>query len=222
MPSLPVAVGCFFPSSSSDTTAHSDPCLPPSKPHRLLSFSFSPSPLPPREDKIADYFVPLPVPRVSSDAALPATPPYSTHYATLDYTNFRLSLSAFVFYILSLSLVSSLFLLALRASVSLASIHVSFMIPLPPAASSVSLARLHRGKHDRHSDERITQTRLRRVLCSFRQFNVTMSHERPIVRSDCQSFRQIVTPRFSGVLFHYSSAEFGLIEPANRLGLIFF
>lgn len=167
------------------------PVSPTIEPHRLLSFSFSPSPLPPREDKIADYFVPLPVPRVSSDAALSATPPYSTHYATLDYTNFRLSLSlsAFVFYILSLSLVSSLFLLALRASVSLASIHVSFMIPLPPAASSVSLARLHRGKHDRHSDERITQTRLRRVLCSFRQFNVTMSHERPIVRSDCQFVR---------------------------------
>lgn len=58
------------------------------------SFSMSFSPLlssPEYEDKIADYFIPLPVLGVSSDAALPATPPYFTHYATLDYTNFRFS-----------------------------------------------------------------------------------------------------------------------------------
>lgn len=59
-----------YSSSSSDTTAHSNPCLPPSSPTVfLLSLSFL-HPFLPREDKIADYFVPLPVPRVSSDAAL--------------------------------------------------------------------------------------------------------------------------------------------------------
>lgn len=65
----------------------------------LLSPLLSP---PEYEDKIADYFIPLPVLGVSSDAALPATP-YFTHYATLDYTNFRFSPSLFrsllVFYL---------------------------------------------------------------------------------------------------------------------------
>lgn len=95
---------------------------PTIEPHRLLSFSFFPSPLPPREDKIADYFVPLPVPGVSSDAALPATPPYSTHYATLDYANFRLSLSVFTF---------------------LYSIPFSRLLPVPPCPSRPGLSRFY-------------------------------------------------------------------------------
>lgn len=58
--------------------------------------------------------------------------------------------------------------------------------------------------------------RLRRVLCSFRQFNATMSRERPVMRPGCQSFRQIVIPRFFIISFHYSSAKLGLIELTNE------
>lgn len=115
-------------------------------------------------------------------------------------------------YISSLSLASSLLLLVLRASVPLAFTHISFMILLPPAAS-VHLPRIYIAEctivtllsvlHGR---------RLRRVLCSFRQFNATISHERPIVRSDCQSFRQIVIPKFLTILFYYFSTKLGLIE----------
>lgn len=99
-------------------------------------------------------------PGVSSDAALPATPPYSTHYATLDYTNFRLSLSVFTLLhsipfsrLLSVSscpscLGLSYFHLCLALSWSRSHLQRSF----------VSLAPLHRGMHDRHSGERITRT----------------------------------------------------------------
>jgi len=75
-------------------------------------------------------------------------------------------------YILSFSFTSSLFLLAIRAAVSLASTHISFVIPLPSVALSVSLTRLHRGYTIVTPASVLHGRRLRRVLCSFRQFNV--------------------------------------------------
>lgn len=161
MPSLPLLSAASSPLPSR-TRPHTPTCvLPPSNPIVFfLSFSFFPSSLlPPCEDKIADYFVSLPAPRVGSNAALPATPPYSTHYATLDYTNFRLSLSVFVYlHPIPFSRLLSVSSCPSRRAVFLASTHVSFTIPFPPAPSSVSLARLHREMHDRHSGERITRT----------------------------------------------------------------
>lgn len=154
----PVAVDCFFPSSSSDTTAHSDSCLPPSN---LIVFFLSLSsrrPFPRARTRSPTTSYPFLCPEL---ALMPRYLPLLPILRTTRHLTTQTSVSLFPSlrsYILSLSPASSLFLLALRVPVSLASPRISFVIPLPPAASPVSLARLHRGMHDRHSSERITRT----------------------------------------------------------------
>lgn len=151
---------------------------------------------------------PLPVPGVSSNAALPATPPYSTHYATLDYTNFHLSLSVLVYLhpipFSRLSVPSCPSRLALSRFYP----HLVPTCSIAPSPSRVYIAECMivtpaSVLHGR---------RLRRVLCSFRQFNATMSHERPVARPSRQSFRQIVVTRLFAISLHYSFAELGLIK----------
>lgn len=154
----PVAVDCFFPSSSSDTTAHSDSCLPPSN---LIVFFLSLSsrrPFPRARTRSPTTSYPFLCPEL---APMPRYLPLLPILRTTRHLTTQTSVSLFSSlrsYILSLSPASTLFLLALRVSVSLASTRISFVIPLPPAASLVSLARLHRGMRDRHSSERITRT----------------------------------------------------------------
>lgn len=137
----------FSPSSSFFLFLTAPPPPPP--------LSSSPLPLhPPCQDKIADYTsCPFLYP-ASAPMPLPAAP-YSTHYATLDYnTNFRLSLvlSPRHRFLVFLSPAHTIFpSLFLRTSVSFASTHAPFIVSFPPATSSVSLVRLHRELHDRHS-----------------------------------------------------------------------
>lgn len=155
----PVAVDCFFPSSSSDTTAHSDSCLPPSN---LIVFFLSLSsrrPFPRARTRSPTTSYPFLCPELALMPRYLPLLPISTHYATLDYANFRLSRSVFTFlYSIPFSRFLPVPPCRSRLAVSLASTRISFVIPLPPAASLVSLARLHRGMHDRHSSERITRT----------------------------------------------------------------
>jgi len=181
---------------------------------RLLSLSLSFLLLPPCEDKIAsDYSVPLPVsPKL---ALMPRYLPLLLILRTTRHLTTQTSVSLFLSlrsYILSLSLASSLSLLALRASISL----ISTYNPAP-TCSIVHLSRAFTSRKARSSLLSVLHgRRLRRVLCSFRQFNATMSRERPTVRPSRQSSRQIITPRFfRNFVSHYSSAEFGIIELAN-------
>lgn len=181
-------------SSSSDTTAHPDvspPSRVPASP--LLSFSFSLLLLRlllllrarTRSPTTSCPFFLCPA---SAPMPLPAAP-YSTHYATLDYTP------------TSVSLFLSLPRPRLRSSTfvhqSLSRFYPSAVHSLVPTCDLVGLARAFTPRNARSSlGKRITRTRLRGVLRSFRQFNATMSHERPIARSRRQSSRQIAIPRF--------------------------
>lgn len=132
------------------------------------------------EDKIVDYSVPLPILRVSSDATLPATPPYFTHYATLDYTNFRfppsLFVSLFTFYLaplLSLCLIFGLPFIRL-SSCALVCILVPYDIVCLPhlhcqmrdrAPTSILHARVYVEYYAR-SDSLTQQRRTSVPLCS--------------------------------------------------------
>lgn len=153
----PVAVGCFFPSSSSDTTAHSDPCLPPSNPTVFfLSLSFL-LPFLRAKTRSPTTSYPFLFPEL---ALMPRYLPLLLILRTTRHLTTQTSVSLFPFsctYILSLSLASSLFLLVLRASISLASTHVSFMIPLPPA-TSVCLPRAFTSRNARSSLRRAYYT----------------------------------------------------------------
>lgn len=197
----PVAVDCFFPSSSSDTTAHSDPCLPPSKPYRLLSFSFFPT-SPPSSARGQDRRL-LRTPSCAPELALmPRYLPLLLILRTTRHLTTQTSVSLFLSlrsYILSLSLASSLSLLALRASVSLISTYVSLSRdPAPTCSGRSSPSRLYIAECTIVTPVSVLHgRRLRRVLCSFRQFNATMSRERPAVRPARQSSRQIYTEIFS-------------------------
>lgn len=155
----PVAVDCFFPSSSSDTTAHSDSCLPPSN---LIVFFLSLSsrhPFPRARTRSPTTSYPFLCPEL---ALMPRYLPLLPILRTTRHLTTQTSVSLFSVFTFLYSIPFSRLLpvspCPSRLGLSLASTRISFVIPLPPAASLVSLARLHRGMHDRHSSERITRT----------------------------------------------------------------
>lgn len=223
----PVAIGCFFPSSFSDTTAHSDLCAPTIEPHRLLSFFLLPSFLRVKTRSLTTSY-PFLRPEL---ALMPRYLPLLLILRTTRHLTTQTSVSLFLSsctYILSLSLASSLFLLVLRAA-----------RPFSLLPTSRSRYRFH--LHHRPSPSRVYIAkctivtpasvlhgrRLRRVLCSFRQFNATMSHQRSIlaippsiISSDCYTeifcnfvslfLRRISTDRTSEWMNDFSlNAPFG-------------